>query len=478
MVPELRVREVNGGEVRDGGRYVLYWMIAERRTRFNFGLDQALSWCRELGLPLLVFEPLRAGYDHASDRIHQFVIDGMQANGHRLAATPGIRYLPYLEPAPGKGRGLLEHLAAAAAVVVTDDRPAFFLPRMVTAAGKKLAVRLQAVDGSGLLPLRATDRIFTVAHSFRRYLHAELLPHLFETPAADPLMGLALPKAPVLDPQIARRWPSADPKDLGKLPIEHAVAPVETRGGEAEAERRLTRFLAERIERYGERNQPDAKVTSELSPHLHFGHVSPHEIFDRIVAAEGWNPERVNPDAKGKREGYWGVSSGAEGFLDQLITWRELGFCAAHRQKDHDRYETLPEWALRTLADHENDPRDDLYTLPEFEAAKTHDPIWNAAQRQLLREGTIQNYLRMLWGKKILHWAVNPREALRIMLTLNDRYALDGRDPNSVSGIFWCLGRYDRAWGPERPIFGKVRYMTSESTRRKLDLRRYLAHFD
>jgi deoxyribodipyrimidine photo-lyase len=170
------------------------------------------------------------------------------------------------------------------------------------------------------------------------------------------------------------------------------------------------------------------------------------------------------------------VSPGAEAFLDQLVTWRELGFNMTFRREDYARYESLPQWARETLAQHQEDPRPHLYSLEEFQEARTHDPIWNAAQRQLLEEGVIHNYLRMLWGKKILEWSPSPRDALEVMLQLNDGLALDGRDPNSYSGIFWCLGRYDRGW-PERPVFGKVRSMSSRATRRKVKLDRYLERF-
>ena len=163
--------------------------------------------------------------------------------------------------------------------------------------------------------------------------------------------------------------------------------------------------------------------------------------------------------------------------MDQLITWRELGFNMCSREIDYAKYETLPNWALKTLEEHSSDHRAELYTLKQLENADTADSLWNAAQSQLLKEGVIHNYLRMLWGKKILQWSPSPREALARMIHLNNKYALDGRNPNSYAGIFWILGRYDRAWGPERPIFGKVRYMTSENTRRNLKLSNYLAKY-
>ena len=168
------------------------------------------------------------------------------------------------------------------------------------------------------------------------------------------------------------------------------------------------------------------------------------------------------------------MSSGAEAFLDQLITWRELGLQRTCKLGRAERFDDLPDWAKQTLALHRADERPHLYSLEDFDGARTHDELWNAAQRQLRLEGTIHNYLRMLWGKKILHWSKSPEEAFKIMLHLNDKYALDGRDPNSMSGILWVLGLHDRAWGPERPVFGKVRYMTSDSTRRKLRLKAYL----
>jgi deoxyribodipyrimidine photo-lyase len=239
----------------------------------------------------------------------------------------------------------------------------------------------------------------------------------------------------------------------------------------------LDRFIHGGLERYDEdRNDPDESATSGLSPYLHFGNLSTQEVFSAVSSWAGWTPLRLAEKADGARSGWWGMAPGAEAFLDQLVTWRELGFNMAWQDKTYMEYDSLPEWARLTLRDHEGDPRPHVYDYAQFRNAQTHDPLWNAAQRQLLGEGIIHNYLRMLWGKKILEWSSSPREALRIMLDLNDRFALDGRDPNSYSGIFWCLGRYDRGW-PERPVFGKVRSMSSERTRKKVRLEEYLRRF-
>jgi deoxyribodipyrimidine photo-lyase len=256
------------------------------------------------------------------------------------------------------------------------------------------------------------------------------------------------------------------------------VPVVQQRGGAVTARRKLLAFLNGPLVDYAAgANDPDRDTRSGLSPYLHFGHISAHDVFHQLMKAEDWSLERLGDRTGGRREGWWGVSPGAESWLDELITWRELGYNLTSHTDDYDQYESLPEWAIATLEKHTADPREHVYSLEEFAAAQTHDEVWNAAQTQLLREGRIHNYLRMLWGKKILEWSETPRLALRVLIELNNRYALDGRNPNSYSGIFWTLGRFDRPWGPERPIFGTVRYMSSDSTRRKLRLKNYLQRF-
>lgn len=195
------------------------------------------------------------------------------------------------------------------------------------------------------------------------------------------------------------------------------------------------------------------------------------------MRTEDWFFDRIAEKATGSRSGWWGMSEAPEAFLDELITWRELGFNMCWQRNDYDRYASLPDWALKTLKVHEMDERDYVYSLEAFETAGTHDPLWNAAQTQLVREGRIHNYLRMLWGKKILEWSPTPGKALSVMIELNNKYALDGRDPNSYSGIFWVLGRYDRPWGPERPVYGKIRYMSSKNTARKVRVGEYIKQY-
>ena len=448
-------------------------------------MQRTIEWAAELNKPIIVLEALRARYKWASDRFHHFVIQGMADNARRFADL-NVLYYPYLEPKSGAGQGLLETLAKRAAIVVSDDFPSFFLPRMQRVAARKIDVRLEVVDSNGLLPMRAAEKTYARAFDLRRFLQKELPNHLPNFPQEHPFHGRRLRDLDRLPKSITEKWPLADvedlaaqPEKLAEFPIDHNVPPVSSRpGGEVAANARLQDFLENKLDRYGdERNQPQQDVASGLSPYLHFGYISSHQIVAQLADKIGWEPDAISEKVNGARAGWWGASETVESFLDELITWRELGYNMSSRESDFARFSSLPEWAQKTLAEHASDERDEIYTLEEFEHAKTHDELWNAAQRQLVSEGIIHNYLRMLWGKKILEWTESPEQALDIMIELNNKYALDGRNPNSYSGIFWVLGRYDRAWGPERQVYGKIRYMSSDNTARKVRVKDYVQQY-
>ena len=483
-VPTIRIRPGNSLLVRQDGEFVLYWMITSRRVAWNFALDRAVEWAEKLKKPLVILEAVRCGYPWASDRIHRFLLDGMADNACWLEGTD-VLYYPYLELTPNAGKGLLAALASRACVVVTDEFPCFFLPRMVASAARQVAVFMEVVDSNGLLPMRQAEKAFPTAYAFRRFLQKELPRHLMEFPKFNALSNVQLPPAKPLPREIPERWPKATLQLLNSgesvlagIPLNHGVSLVETRGGATAAQALLRDFLQNKLTTYADaRNEPAQQATSELSPYLHFGHISVHQIFSEIARQKGWSPDHLALRATGSRSGWWGTDQATEAFLDQVITWRELGFNFCQMRKDYDQFDSLPSRALKTLRQHARDERPHVYTLKEFESALTHDPLWNAAQTQLVREGRIHNYLRMLWGKKIIEWTRTPEKALEIMVGLNNKYALDGRDPNSYSGIFWCLGRYDRPWGPERPVFGTVRYMSSENTARKFHVREYIRKY-
>lgn len=478
IVPETRIVRVNKLPINETGRFVVYWMTAFRRMSWNFALQRASDWAREMQKGLLIVEVIPLDSPWVCDRFHRFQLDGVHDNVER-AAISSASYYPLVEQSPGEAERLLLRLSRSAAVIVTDDFPSRDCQSRIASAGARLSVLFEKVDSNGLLPIHSTDRVFARAFDFRRYLQKELPLHLLQLPLKDPLPETGeLPDIDLQD-ELSDGTFCLDPSDnFSNLPIDHRVGPTQSKGGSANARIRLRQFLKEKLPLYSAtRNQPGRETTSGLSPYLHFGHISTHEVFAELMHQEEWSPVKLSSGASGKKSGWWNLGEDAEAFLDELITWRELGYNMASKQPDFDQYRSLPRWARETLSEHSNDERPYVYAMEQFEGARSHDPLWNAAQRELVEEGRIHNYLRMLWGKKILEWSRSPEEAFQVMVELNNRYALDGNDPNSYSGISWVLGRYDRPWGPERPIFGKIRYMSSENTARKLDVRPYLERY-
>jgi len=474
-----RLRRLNDLPIRRGGDYVLYWMQASRRLHHSHALDYALLCCQELRRPLVVYEGLRHDYPWASRRLHRFVLEGMRDNA-AAAASLGIAYWPFVGTPEEPGRGLLASLAARAVLVVTDDFPGFVVPEQSRALARRAVAPVFALDGNGLFPLALLGEAAGAAAHLRPRLHRAFAEAWEHRARARPRVTDAArggPEAPF------GAWdPESLDATLERLEFEDDVAPVPgIRGGERAARRRLRAFLAQGLEGYAERRSqpvpPEEAHQSRLSPWLHFGHISVQEIAERALEHRGsWSTGELRYENRGRRAGFFGGDADLDSFLDELITWRDLGHLwLRHRGRDvRDLESALPGWAWQTLATHAGDERPWHYEPEQLEAALTHDPIWNAAQRELVATGAIHNYLRMLWGKKVLEWSRHPEIAYRTLVHLNNKYALDGRDPNSWSGILWCFGLFDRPWAPERAIFGRVRYMSSANTARKFKLDRYL----
>ncbi|MBC7288117.1 MAG: deoxyribodipyrimidine photolyase [Armatimonadetes bacterium] len=482
-VPECRIRVLKEAPWRETGEFVVYWMHAARRLSFNFALQRSVEVARVLQKPLVIVEELTCGHRWDTLRSHKFALDGMREKAEKLRASP-VLYYPFVERRPGDANRLASVLARRACGIITDDFPYVMLDNRAETLARICQVRVEAVDSNGLLPLRATSIAFHTAHAFRRHVQATLLDHLSARPAQAPLQRVKMPPAPApLLREIFTRFPpahdlilSGSEQRLLQLQINHSVGPVPLAGGERNARMLLRRFIAEKLARYSAlRNHPDEDAGSGLSPYLHFGHISAHEVFFEVAEWEDWDPELASPRRDGRRD-WLGMSEAAEAFIDQLVTWRELAYNAAAHDPGCARYEGLPSWALRTLEKHRSDPRPMAYRPEQLEAGDTYDPLWNAAQRQLVLEGRIHNYVRMLWGKRMIEWSADPQEAFYALIELNNRYAIDGRNPNSYAGISWCFGRYDHPW-PERPIFGSVRYMSSERALHKVRARRYLERY-
>ena len=473
-VSPARISDLNQRPLRPDGRMVVYWMTVFRRRAWNPALERAVAIARDLARPLLVVEALGTRRAHSCARVHRFFLDGMQDNRADFAGSAAA-YRCWIGRRREDGPAVVAALAREACALVLDDLPYGHVPGVNAGMARDFPVRAEAVDGNGLMPIAASPKVWERAVDFRRFLQRSLPAELVRQPAADPLAGVVLPPFDLPTP-----WASEpDAIATADLDIDQAVAPVALRGGARAARRALADFLAARLDAYHDgRNRIDDSAASGLSPWLRCGHLAAQEVASAVWERCAWTPERlVGRPVTAAKEGWWGLPPGPEALMDQLITWRELGFHDARRRPDSTAYDGLPAWARATLAAHAGDARAYLYSDDDLERGRTHDPLWNAAQAQLVRTGMMHNYLRMLWGKKIIEWTASPQEAHRVLFHLNDRWALDGCNPNSATGIMWCLGRYDRPWFPERPVFGTIRFMSSASTRRKLDVKAYLAAY-
>ncbi len=437
------------------GDFVLYWMQVTHRAHDNQALNYAVEQANALGVPVVVYHGLRHDYPWANDRLHTFILEGVRDLVAAFAAR-GIAYGFHLDRRtpddPGEHASPLVSLAERSRLVVTDWFPTFIMPRQLKRLRERVTVPVVAVDSACVVPARLLEKPYSAA----RWIRGDLMD------------GLDHWLRPVGDTEPAHRttavtWPF-DPvvpvDDIAPLvagcAIDHTVPPARGwTGGPGAARRRLDWWVANGLPRYLERNDPNLDVTSKLSPHLHFGHCSPQEV---LLAAREAGPDEA-----------W------QKFLDEMLTWRELAFNFCRFEPKHRTLAAIPEWARAELAEHQSDPRGAIYSDAELERGETDDELWNACQRAYLRDGWMHNYLRMLWGKSVIGWTEDAGRALRILEHLNNKYALDGRDPNSYGGILWCFGRFDRPFF-RRPVFGTVRYMSTNAARKKFDVAAYLKH--
>lgn len=447
-----RVVQLNDKAVNTNERYVLYWMQMFKRVDNNHALIYAIRRANELKLPLVVYEGLKYYYPWASDRLHTFILEGVEEK--RLAFEElGIRYIFYLQQHAGSPKQTVMTLARDAALIVTDDYPCFVIPEHNRRVGERAEIPVFAVDSNAIVPMSKFDKEEYAAYTIRpkierqrdRYLKSLPMEHV-EIRANG--LEVDCPETRVTASNIAGLVAGCD--------IDHSVKPsVMYRGGTKNGRTRLEKFLTEILPTYDRtRNKPHLDGSSRLSPYLHFGFLSPLEVALAVMEADA-------PDeAKGA-------------FLEELIVRRELSFNMTAHNPAYDSLAALPAWVHATMREHIDDERPVIYSLEQLEAGETHDELWNAAQREMVETGEMHNYVRMLWGKNVIAWSPTYEIAFETLVHLNNKYCLDGRDPNSYAGILWCFGKHDRAWF-ERPVFGTIRYMTSGSTGKKFDSRKYI----
>jgi deoxyribodipyrimidine photo-lyase len=452
-----RIRLLNDKPENTNGRYILYWMQMYKRATHNHALNFAVESANKRELPLVVYEGLKYYYPWANDRLHTFILEGVAEKQAEFAKL-GIRYVFYLQRNEDDPKNTVAQIAREAALIVTDDFPCFIIPHHNRVISERAEIPVYAVDSNGIIPMSKFEKEEYAAYTIRpkiKKMWAE-----YSKPFKDKKILIAAPELKVDCPETPKT--EVTDKNIAGLvaqcDIDHTVKPSPAyRGGSRNAKARLKLFLEEIFPKYEEtRNEAAIDGTSRLSMYLHFGFISVHEILEAVGKIK-------HAPKEAKRV-----------FLEELIVRRELSFNFTRFNPAYNSLECLPVWVQQTMREHIDDKRDFLYSLEELENCQTHDEIWNAAQRELAETGGMHNYVRMLWGKNVIAWTKSYEEAFAILEHLNNKYALDGRNPNSYAGILWCFGKHDRPWF-ERPVFGKIRYMNSNGTARKIDAPKYIA---
>lgn len=448
-----RVVALNDKPVNANARYVLYWMQMFKRVDNNHSLIWAIRKANELKLPLVVYEGLKYYYPWASDRIHTFILEGVEEKRAEFERL-GIRYLFYLQKDADSPKNTVAALARDAALIVTDDFPCFIVPRHSRRIAERAEIAVHAVDSNGIVPMSRFDKeeyaAYTIRPKIKKLLDRYLVPLANETVEKSSI-GIDI------DSDFETLVTSADiPTLVAKCDIDHSVPASRVyHGGTANGRKRLSTFVTDILCKYDTaRNKPDRDGSSRLSSYLHFGFLSPLEIALAVRAADA-------------------PQESIDAYLEELIVRRELSYNMTRFNPNYDSLACLPPWVHKSMREHAGDERQYTYSLDQLEAGETHDELWNAAQREMVATGEMHNYVRMLWGKNVIAWSPSYEVAFETLIHLNNKYCLDGRNPNSYAGILWCFGKHDRPW-MERPVFGTIRYMTSGSTGKKFDSKKYI----
>lgn len=445
MIPQGRIRKMNTKSMTDGD-YVLYWMQASQRVSCNHALAYAMDEANRLHLPLLVYFGLTDEYPEAYERHYRFMVEGLLEVKMDLHDMD-IQFIA-LKDTPAKGA---VKLSEKAALLITDRGYLSIQRKWRSEAAEAVACPMFQVESDVLVPADETSMkeeysAATIRRKIERLIPDYALP--LERRKMEHSSLAILPAFPSIPFEKAESV-------MEELSVNREVPSVSHlfQGGYREARRRLDEFIENRLDFYAEkRNEPSENLGSDLSPYLHFGQISPLEIYLSLKDHHSEN-KRV--------------------FLDELIVRRELAVNFVLHNPHYDSFAAITSFARETLLEHQADERPYLYTLNELEEGKTHDPYWNAAQLEMVHTGKMQGYMRMYWGKKIIEWTESPEIAYEAALHLNNKYNLDGRDPNGFAGVAWCFGKHDRGW-KERPIFGKVRYMNANGLERKFDMKTYV----
>ena len=445
-----RIETIHQAPYKDDKDYVLYWLQHTQRIHENHALARAVDLANQLEKPLKVILVIDEDFIYANDRNLTFMLEGFKALTHDLHA---LGAMVHVEVGPTE-MSLLSCLQDAAALIMDRSylRPIRRMKERISARAQSIDLPTEIVESDVIVPVQvASDKLETAA----RTLRPSLQKHVGNFTDAITIPELFIQSAYLHSP-----FDTPIETLVASMNINHSIAPIPYfKGGEHEALAHMDRFIASTLDEYKNSNDPAKDATSKLSPYLHFGMLAPMRLY-RVVRAS-----KVDQDSK-------------DGFLEQLLVRRELAFNFIHFEPCYDDFDHMTHaWAYKTMDIHKHDTRPYHYTLEDYVAANTHDPYFNAAMKEMVHTGHMHNYMRMYWGKKILEWSKDYKTAYATMLYLNNHYFLDGRDPNSYTGVAWCFGRHDHGF-KERDVFGKIRYMNQKGLKRKFDIDAYKARMD
>ena len=432
---------LNSGEVMDKS-LVVYWMQASQRVEYNHALAYAIKRANELEKPLVVYFGITENFPEANARHYFFMLQGLKEVKEDLKSRNIKMLIRKISPE----KGALE-LSDISSLMITDRGYLRIEREWRNYLAQNAGCQVVQIESNVVVPVEeVSDKEEYSAATIRRKIQKKTEAYIEK---------IVIEKVKINSLDISLPYDEIDISDINEcindLKINSAVS--ESRfynGGYISAKLMLKDFIENKLEEYS--THPDNDYSSGLSPYLHFGQISPIEIIIEL--------ENIKAEKK-------------DDFLEELIVRRELSFNFVFYNKNYDEISCIPAWARKTLEEHKADIRDYTYTLNELEQANTHDEYWNAAQREMTVSGKMNSYMRMYWGKKLIEWMESYEDAYNVAIYLNNKYCIDGRDPNSFAGIAWCFGKHDRPWG-ERQIFGKIRYMNSKGLDRKFNMMTYV----
>lgn len=441
-----RLTLLNDGEVNEEGKYVLYWMQRSQRAEWNMALEYAVEMGQKLNQGVVVCFGLMDDYPDATERHYAFMLEGLAEVGKKLQE----RYIKFILRL-GHPVDVAEDLSKEASLTVCDKGYLRHMRKWRKELATRLSIPLIQVEDNAVVPVEtASDKEEYAARTIRKKIHKHLSDftesiHPFKPAKSTLQLSLQSEDVAHADKLLKKLNPKAEPGRVSTF-----------LGGTSEAKKHFRNWLKNGYDDYDEnRNQPHVENVSHMSPYLHFGQISPLWLFDQMKSKKGTNKES---------------------YVEELVVRRELAINFVWFNKNYDSLTSIPEWAQETLEKHKSDEREKVYTKEELENAETDDPYWNKAMTTMKERGYLHNHMRMYWGKQILLYTNTPEYAHRVALELNNKYFLDGRDPNSYTNIAWLFGNHDRGW-TEREVFGKVRSMTKSGLERKIDTEAYLAKF-